>query len=173
MCPPSSRGCIQVRPGITCKCSGSKNSSASTRSPTHWGRGWRSTSNMPGRIPTASTWTWYEKHDISTGVDCVSFGPFHNFFVCLLACFCCCNVTPKLSLFPFSFPPFLSPVSFVCFGCFEHIVISAKLSCPDKSLPNQCEAARLCHRHSVIFHCSVQSYPWVKKKSHSYFGCIR
>lgn len=59
-CPPSSRGCTRAPPGITFKCFGSKSSSASTRSPTHWDRDWRSISSTPGRTPTASTWTWYE-----------------------------------------------------------------------------------------------------------------
>lgn len=60
-CLLSSRGCIQVQLDTTCRCCESKNSSASTKSQTRWGRGWKSTSNTPGRTPTASTWTWYER----------------------------------------------------------------------------------------------------------------
>lgn len=105
MCPPSSRGCIQVRPGITSRCYGSKNSSASTRSQTHWGRGWRSTSNTPGRTPTASTWTWYER-ECSV---CVLLSSDYNFkFV--VAFLCCFFFSSQHHLCEWTIPAqFLSP----------------------------------------------------------------
>lgn len=57
MSQPSSSGCTPGRPATTPRCWESGSSSASTRSPTHSGRGWRSTSSMPGPTPMASTWT--------------------------------------------------------------------------------------------------------------------
>lgn len=55
--PPSSRDCTRVRHATMLKCYGSKSSSAFTRFPTRWGRGWRSTSNTPGPTPMALIWT--------------------------------------------------------------------------------------------------------------------
>lgn len=57
MCQPSSSGCTRGRPATTPRCWESGSSSASTRSPTRSGRGWRSTSSTPGHTLTASTWT--------------------------------------------------------------------------------------------------------------------
>lgn len=59
----SSSACTRGRPGTTPRCWGSESSFASTRSPTHSARGWRSIFSMPGPIPMALTWMlWVLTH---------------------------------------------------------------------------------------------------------------